>query len=74
MNWLWYLLIFTIAVVITAIIVPLAIKLAWRYNAIDYPDGRRINTEPTPRLGGIALFAGITVSLAIFLIFGAPNI
>lgn len=45
--------------------VPLAKRLAHRLDAIDYPSKRRINTEPIPRLGGLAVFAGLCVALIV---------
>ncbi|MDR5682924.1 MAG: MraY family glycosyltransferase [Armatimonadota bacterium] len=38
---------------------PTARWVARRVGAVDFPGGRRINRRPLPRLGGIALFAGI---------------
>jgi len=71
MSSLWYVLIFGIAVVVTMVTTPLVIKLAKRFDIIDYPDGRRVNNTPTPRAGGIAIFLGITISLTILaIIFG----
>ena len=75
MNSLWYVLVFGVAAVITLVTTPLVIKLAKRFDIIDYPDGRRVNDKPTPRPGGIALFLGIILSLGILaLIFALdPN-
>jgi UDP-GlcNAc:undecaprenyl-phosphate GlcNAc-1-phosphate transferase len=47
--------------------------LAKRFNAIDYPDGRRVNTSPTPRLGGIAIFFGIFLAIAILYLIDATT-
>lgn len=49
----------------TYLCVPLAKLLAYRLGAIDYPSKRRINTTPTPRLGGLAVFAGLCVALIV---------
>jgi len=43
-------------------------KIAKRVDAIDYPDGRRVNTQPTPRLGGVALFFGLMLSLGFIVV------
>lgn len=39
----------------------------WRTDSapIDYPSKRRINTKPIPRLGGLAMFAGLCVALIV---------
>jgi UDP-GlcNAc:undecaprenyl-phosphate GlcNAc-1-phosphate transferase len=39
--------------------------LAKRYDAIDYPSGRRVNKRPVPRLGGIAVFVGTMVGVGL---------
>lgn len=49
----------------TYICVPLAKKLALRVDAVDYPSKRRINTVPTPRLGGLAVFVGLVVACIV---------
>ena len=38
---------------------PLARIIAVRLGAIDMPDARRIHAVPTPRLGGLAIAAGV---------------
>lgn len=40
---------------------PFAKWLARRTDAIDYPDNRRVNTEPIPRMGGVAMLGGAIV-------------
>ncbi len=73
MELYWLALITLIALVGTALATPLSIKLAWRIGAIDYPDGRRVNTKPTPRLGGLAVFVGIVLSLGFIAILNWIN-
>ena len=53
------------ALITTLACTPLAKCLAKRLNAIDYPSRRRINTEPIPRLGGLAIFAGLCAALIV---------
>jgi UDP-GlcNAc:undecaprenyl-phosphate/decaprenyl-phosphate GlcNAc-1-phosphate transferase len=65
----WYpaLLPFLLGSAVTLALVPPTIWLARRVGAVDRPDAeRRIHREPTPRLGGIAMFAGFAVALAVF--------
>jgi UDP-GlcNAc:undecaprenyl-phosphate GlcNAc-1-phosphate transferase len=65
----WYpaLLPFLLASAVTCAAVPPSIWLARRVGAVDRPDGeRRIHDLPTPRLGGIAMFAGFAIALAVF--------
>ncbi len=47
------------AALVALLLTPLARRLALRVGAIDHPDARRIHTEPMPRLGGLAIAAGV---------------
>lgn len=38
--------------------------LAAQWDAIDYPGGRRVNTRPVPRLGGLAIAGGVIIAVA----------
>lgn len=58
---------FLLASLVTCAAVPPSMWLARRVGAVDRPDAeRRIHSRPTPRLGGIAMFAGFAVALAVF--------
>lgn len=65
MRWVEFGCLFVIALITTIALVPLAKKLAVKLDAIDYPDERRVNQTPIPRLGGIAIIGGIAISLFI---------
>ena len=56
------LLLFCCALIATLLTVPLASKIAWKVGAVDYPSRRRVNTRPTPRMGGIAVMLGLVVA------------
>ena len=73
MEWFWLAAVFFVALIGAALSTPLAMKLAWRVNAIDYPDGRRVNKLPTPRLGGVAIFAGLVLGLGFMVIVNWIN-
>ena len=47
---------FLVAAVIAWLLVPVAERIAWRIGAIDYPNERSLHTDPTPKLGGLAIF------------------
>ena len=66
------LLLFAVAFVVTLATVPFASKIAWRVGSVDYPSRRRVNTKPTPRMGGIAVFLGIAVAFAVWAILVVP--
>lgn len=57
---------FAVSLLATVAFTPLAKKLAFKLDAIDYPDERRVNTEPTPRMGGVAIFGGIVIAFITF--------
>lgn len=66
------LLIIVVAFVITLATVPLASKIAWRAGSVDYPGRRRVNTTPTPRMGGIAVMLGIAMGFAAWALLANP--
>lgn len=46
---------------------PAVSVLAYKIGAIDVPkDDRRMHKKPTPRIGGLAIFAGFVVSSLVF--------
>lgn len=47
----------------TFLLVPLVRKLAVALDAVDYPSERRINKSAIPRLGGLAMFGGISIAV-----------
>jgi len=60
---------FVIAFITAYVITPYTIKFARKVGAVDTPkDERRINKRPMPRLGGLAVIAGFTVSIIYLLI------
>jgi len=61
---LWPLL---VAFAVCALVVPLAIVVSRRTGLIAQPGGRHAHTNPTPLLGGLALFAGFAAAVLIFL-------
>ncbi len=66
MEWLFpYICIAVVAFVTTYLLVPAAKRLAIALGAVDYPSKRRINKVPTPRMGGVAVFAGLVAALAL---------
>ncbi len=68
MNWFECGVIFIVAVITTVVLTPFARFIATKFDAIDYPDRRRVNTEPIPRMGGIAIFGGVVISLCVIAI------
>lgn len=55
------------AMIISYLGTPLAIMIAHKIGAIDVPkDARRVHKEPTPRLGGLAIYLGFVVSTFLY--------
>lgn len=56
--------IFLLTFAISFFMIPPLIRLAKRFNIIDYPNHRKIHTTPTPLLGGVAIAGAFTIALA----------
>jgi UDP-GlcNAc:undecaprenyl-phosphate GlcNAc-1-phosphate transferase len=66
-GWLPALPPFLLASIVTIILVPATMVAARRLGAVAEPDAdRHLHSEPTPRIGGLALFGGFTVALIVF--------
>ena len=59
LAWMWALLVSLFAV-------PSIIYIAHLKNMLDTPNGRTVHQSLTPRLGGVAVFAGFMSALTIF--------
>lgn len=57
---------FTWAFLIAIFAVPSIIRVAHLKNILDQPNFRTVHEELTPRLGGLAMFAGFMSALTIF--------
>lgn len=54
------------AFVVAVFAVPSIVYVAHLKNLLDEPDPRRLHQDRTPRLGGMAIFAGFASALTIF--------
>jgi UDP-GlcNAc:undecaprenyl-phosphate/decaprenyl-phosphate GlcNAc-1-phosphate transferase len=61
---------FLTAAVIAWLLVPFAERIARKIGAIDVPNERSLHTEPTPKLGGLAILIGILVAGILFMPLG----
>jgi len=60
-----------ITFLVSAFIMPFTSKLAFFIGAIDVPkDNRRVHDKPTPKLGGVGIFAAFLFG---YMIFGQQN-
>src|SRR5690606_10931236 len=39
--------------------------VAWRLDVLDHPTGRKIHLQPIPYLGGLGIFSGLLVGVAV---------
>ena len=58
------------AFLVSVIVTRRILDPASRLHVLDHPNERSLHTLPTPRTGGIAIFAGIVVALAIWMLSG----
>jgi len=58
------------AFAVTMICIPVVIYLVRYYNLMDYPGARKVHRRPMPSMGGLAIFAGLMVSMLIWVNFG----
>ncbi len=59
--WLQFVVAFAAALVLT----PFARRLASQTGVLDFPASRKVHDEPTPLLGGVAIYFAILFSLAL---------
>ena len=57
----------TVAAVLVVCLTPISNRLAYRIGAVDEPRARGLSERAMPRLGGVAIFAGVLVSAILFL-------
>lgn len=55
--------------VIAALAVPVAKKIAFHVNALDIPDARKVHCKTMPRLGGLGIFMAFLIGYMLF----SPN-
>ncbi len=58
---------FLVAMAVAALLTPWASRFARRIGAIDLPGPRGLSQKLTPRLGGLAILAGVLVACAFWL-------
>lgn len=67
-----YLSIAIIGFVVSSVCIPLLIRFAHRFGALDQPAARKVHVEPKPLLGGIAIFVGYSVCFAVIFAWFIP--
>jgi UDP-GlcNAc:undecaprenyl-phosphate GlcNAc-1-phosphate transferase len=60
--------VFLLAAVTALAVTPVVRRVVMRYEIVDRPEARRVNTTPVPRGGGLAVCAAFLLVSALFLI------
>jgi UDP-GlcNAc:undecaprenyl-phosphate/decaprenyl-phosphate GlcNAc-1-phosphate transferase len=60
--------VFVLAVVLALVLTPVVRRVVIRYEIVDRPEARRVNTIPVPRGGGLAVCAAFLLVAGIFLL------
>lgn len=63
------LLCFVSAFVVTLLAIPSIISMVRRYGLYDMPNARKVHSNPVPTMGGIAIVAGMMMSLFLWFPF-----
>ena len=58
---------FVAALLVCVIVVPIAIRLSRRFGVMAQPGGRHAHTNPTPLLGGLAMWLAFAAAVLLFL-------
>ncbi len=74
LTWWHYLVSFCVALAATAALVPVVRAFAIRHGIVDKPGGRRVNKTAIPRMGGVAMFAGVLVAVGVECICDAAGV
>jgi len=61
-----YMLILASALIVALGSMPLVRRAAVRWGFMDQPSARKVHTQPTPRLGGAAIYVGCIAALLAF--------
>ena len=59
------LLTFSIALILSLLLTPLAQKIGTKFGAMDIPNERKVHESPIPRTGGLAIFVSFIVTIGI---------
>jgi UDP-GlcNAc:undecaprenyl-phosphate/decaprenyl-phosphate GlcNAc-1-phosphate transferase len=58
-------IVWLVSIVVTMLCIPVIRKLAFRFEILDYPGGRKIHKEVTPLLGGVGIYLGVIIALSL---------
>ena len=58
-------LVFIISLLSCVALISLLRRIALRFGFVDHPGGRKIHEQPTPTVGGIAMFVAVLLALTV---------
>src|SRR5271167_1364605 len=64
---------FLLAMVVTMILLPVLGRAAARWGIVDAPGARKVHSVPIPRIGGIAMLAGVLLAATIAVPLQPPD-
>jgi UDP-GlcNAc:undecaprenyl-phosphate GlcNAc-1-phosphate transferase len=74
MNILFLVLPGLAAAVLSALMTPVARRMALAVGAIDQPDSRKVHRAPIPRMGGLAVVLSCALVIGAMALFGLPGV
>jgi len=58
-----FLIIATVALVLSVVLTPLVRRLAIRFKVVDQPNARKVHVSPVPLMGGLAIYLAFVAAL-----------
>jgi len=69
MTWMWLLLVLVLGIIFGLVTIPTMIRIGHKYHLLDMPGKHKRHKEPTPFLGGPALFISVWLTVLISYLF-----
>jgi len=66
---IWYLFLALVAALVTALGSVVVLRVSRKYGIASPPRDRDVHREPTPRLGGVAMYVGILIAMLGAMVF-----
>ena len=65
---------FVVAMIVTMMLLPLLSRAAKRWRFVDQPGLRKVHTTPIPRVGGLAMAAGVVIAALLTIRLQLPDL
>lgn len=70
----YYFIAFGVALVGSLALTPVARWAAFRLNAVDVPEDRKVHERITPTMGGLAMYASMMMGIGVYLVIGDKKV